>query len=102
MLLTGKVFKYRGKNYQVELMRGTSTSGNPKTADGVRVKFNDWQPQFPFLGGILPSSGGGLKFTTHTYLGPPECTYEELGQPQFYDNNVGECCWKMNGSRTCI
>lgn len=108
MLLTGSVYNYRGnhsnpgQNYTVNLMQGDSNSSNARSASGVSVQLNTWTPQLPFLAGIIPSSGGGLRFQTRTYLGPPECTYEEVGRPQYYDNNVAKCCWKMNGTTTCV
>ena len=99
MLLTGNVYK---NNKTVTLMRNNGTTTDARVSDGVRIRVNDWVPSFPFLAGIMPSSTG-LTYATSTYLGPPECTYEEVGRPDIYDNNVAQCCFKnAGGGSTCL
>ena len=99
MLLTGNVYK---RNTTVNLMRDRSSSNDGRTSDGVRIRVNEWVPSFPFLASIMPSSPG-MTYATSSYLGPPECTYEETGRPDIYDNNVAQCCFKsVGGATSCL
>ena len=93
MLLTGSIYTHNGGNYTVEYVDNNNSSSNQQTAKGVRVTVREWYPSLPFLQGILPSRNGGLRYSTSNYLGPPECTYEDLnsGNRKYYDNNVSSC-----------
>lgn len=98
MLLTGQVYNSvqgsgAGKNYTVSYMDMGSNSNDQATANGVKVEIRTWSPHFPFLRGIFPTAGNGMGYDTSNYLGPPECTYEDLAgnRSKFYDNNVAQC-----------